>query len=295
MIKQLIEARIETDHPHPLDSPDYYNPAGSIEDNNTNAFFIFEIDTFFQGLPYNLLDIGCAGGQFVVDIYNKGLPWFAAGVEGGNIYGMTDSFEQPLEKGTGVLTEPRGRKNWSLYKDKCLFHADVSEPFSIIADHPDGGREPIMFHIVTAFEFFEHPRPEEIPGILQNINKHLHMGGVVCGTINMSPGDHHRCAKPREWWDEMFIQHGFEIPSYRPSPWTFLRSETPGLIPEADKNGNKVEGGKTYTTVYPFRTTYRTGPEFASIIGSGQSDASDQETRPHEFNYPFFIIKNRDC
>ena len=206
----FIEVSVKTDHPHPLKSPDYLEPAGSIEDNSSNQYFIYELQRSFNGLPFKLLDLGCAGGQMVVDIYNKGFPWVAVGLEGGNIYGMTKEFETK-ECITGPLSIARGSKNWEEYEGKCLFHADVSKPFEITNSATE---DIIKFNIVTAYEFLEHPLPEEIPGILENVKKHLHTNGVFFGTINLSSGGHHRCGKPVKWWNDMFIKHGFSVQTY---------------------------------------------------------------------------------
>ena len=211
MIKQFFQIKCATDHPHPLESPDYLNPAGSIQDNNTHQYFIYELDTFFKGMPYRLMDIGCAGGQFAVDIWHKGAPFLGVGIEGGHILGeMSEEFEEK-KTGTGTITQATGAENWARYKDKCLFHADVSKPFDIQSTTDD---ELVLFNAVTAFEFFEHPLPEEIPGIIENIKKHLIPGGCVWGTINLSEGEHHRCAKSVEWWDDIFAQHGFTAHPY---------------------------------------------------------------------------------
>ena len=286
---------VKTDHPHPLESPDYLDPAGSIEDNHSHPYFIWEIDTYFKGNPYAVLDIGCAGGQFVVDVANKGYPWLAVGLEGGNIYGMTGDFEDRKVE-TGSLTRARGSENWELYKDKCLFHADVSKPFKITSpESPKDleellgyswshyldveGDDTVMFNIVTAFEFFEHPLPEEIPGILTNINKHLRVGGIVVGTINLSPGSHHRCAKDRFWWKDIFEQHGFAIPEINHSMWRALASGN-NLSPHSEVHK------------YPFRTTYRTNATMPSV---DKGFSIDEETAPREFNFPFMFVKVRDC
>tara|TARA_Y100000310_G_C20469852_1_gene709439 strand:+ start:55 stop:891 length:837 start_codon:yes stop_codon:yes gene_type:complete len=222
MIKEYRRnIKCETQHPHPVESPDYLNPAGSIEDNHSNAYFIYELDSFFNGMPYRLMDIGCAGGQFIVDVYHKGYPWLGVGIEGGNILGMTEEFEE-RETCTGdIITKARGHENWTRYKDKCLFHADVTKPFKIINTET---KTDIKFDIITAYEFFEHPLPEEIPYIIENIKNHLALGGRVCGTINLSSGGHHRCARSVEWWDDIFRNHGFEVQDYpfRTSPRTTL-------------------------------------------------------------------------
>jgi len=209
--KIFVPIKVLTDHPHPTESPDYLNPAGSIEDNSSFTYFIHELDALFSGFPYGVLDIGCAGGQFVVDVYNKGYPWLAVGLEGGNVFGMTGEFDEPRHHETGTLHQPRGAENWKLYHDKCLFHADVSKPFTIIDESENNSI--VKFNIVTAWEFFEHPLPEEVPAIIDNIVKHLLPGGLFIGTINAcldGVHGHHRCAQTREWWDEMFASRGFQ-------------------------------------------------------------------------------------
>jgi SAM-dependent methyltransferase len=245
---------------------------------------VWEIDSYFHGTPYKVLDIGCAGGQFAVDIYNKGFPYLAVGLEGGNILGMIESFEKREANGD-YITEARGRSNWENYKDKCLFYADVSQPFKICEQGTD---DIIRFDLVTSFEFFEHPDPAEIPGILRNINKHMLPGGITVGTINMTPGVHHRCAKSVEWWDSMFAEYGFERPADNLSRWDTLREL----------------GG------YPFRTSYRTGPQFYGQILAHNSDPDSQvagvfeepnkgllccETRlPTEENHAYLYQKVRE-
>jgi hypothetical protein len=93
-----------------------------------------------------------------------------------------------------------------------LFHADVTKPFDIL--NPATG-ERQLFNIVTAFEFFEHPLPEQIPAIIENIKRHMDpYEGTLIGTLNMSPGEHHRCIKTREEWDRLFEEHGFTSRRY---------------------------------------------------------------------------------
>ena len=279
MTKDFFKISVKTDHPHPLGSPDYLVPAGSIKDNHTNPYFIWEMDTWFAGRPYTVWDIGCAGGQFVVDVYNKGKPYVAVGLEGGNIYGMTKEYSVSDD---GKLIAPAGAENWKKYENKCLFHADVSKPFEII----DAEQKRVMFKCVTSFEFFEHPLPEEIPVILKNINRHLNVGGRVLGTINLTSGDHHRCAKSREWWDNIFHEHGFEIPDFNNSIWPILQTpHAAGSYP------------------YPFRSSPRT-----SLTGLMNIMSNDYENSPAfavdqsvafpdsaAVHYAFLFEKTREC
>ena len=307
MYKTFAKISIETDHPHPVTSPDYQNPAGSIEDNSTCPYFIWELDTYFQGHPYRLLDFGCAGGQFVVDINNKGYPWTAVGIEGGNIHGMHVDFDNEIETSAGILSRARGYKNWKEYRGKCLFNADLSKPFDIFLhglEDPFGqhqiykyplpeGKIPFKFDIVTSFEFLEHPHPDEVDEIIKNMNKHLKMGGVVLGTINLTPGEHHRCVKTRQEWTETFKKHGFYTPETNNSQWTILRNGRAG-------------------NMYPFRATPRTNAPhlladaipfqgldyYKELIQQGKFKL-DQELyvgeRLDELVFPYFFVKDKEC
>ena len=81
--------------------------------------------------------------------------------------------------------------------------------------------------MVTAWEFFEHPLPEEVPGVIENMIKHMNKGSVFIGTINACVDDdsaHHRCARPVEWWNEQFTSRGFAVGTYpfRSTPRTNL-------------------------------------------------------------------------
>lgn len=305
MIKNFLNVSFETEHPHPLTSPDYYNPAGSVQDNSTCQYFIWELDTYFLGSPYTLLDFGCAGGQFVVDIYNKGYPWYAAGIEGGNIHSqMDEEFGKEIDGGQlGKLTRARGYDNWKAYKGDCLFNADLSKPFKIykhnlkfprgqhqlydLGDNYDDAKEELKFEVVTSWEFLEHPHPDEISGILKNMNKHLKMHGIALGTINLSPGEHHRCIKTIQEWDQIFKEHGFEVVTHNETIWSESFSKP---------------------RVFPFRTTPRTN--LTQIYGGIKPFQSQEFYSPSKIpkfyvdpevltkegeNYAYFYVKMREC
>tara|TARA_A100001391_G_C5060748_1_gene275983 strand:- start:541 stop:1449 length:909 start_codon:yes stop_codon:yes gene_type:complete len=301
MIKNFLNVSFETDHPHPLTSPDYYDPAGSIQDNSTCQYFIWELDTYFLGSPYRLLDFGCAGGQFVVDIYNKGYPWYAAGIEGGNIHApMDEEFENEIDAGdAGKLNRARGYDNWRTYKDKCLFNADLSKPFKIykhnlelpagqhqlydLGDDYDSAKEELKFDVVTSWEFLEHPHPDEIGGILRNMNKHLKMHGFALGTINLSPGEHHRCIKTIEEWDLIFREYGFDLVQDNMSIWGL---STPHMFPF--RTTPRVNVPHVYGGVKPFEpsSTYNAMSKFYV-----DPERSTEEGK----NYAYFYVKMREC
>ena len=54
------------------DSPDHICPVGAVRDNFTSPGLIEEVKDGFDGEQICMLDLGCAGAQFVVDFINKG-------------------------------------------------------------------------------------------------------------------------------------------------------------------------------------------------------------------------------
>ena len=54
------------------DSPDHICPVGAIRDNFTSQGLIAEVKDGFDDEQISMLDLGCAGGQFVVDFIKEG-------------------------------------------------------------------------------------------------------------------------------------------------------------------------------------------------------------------------------
>ena len=84
------------------DSPDHICPVGAIRDNFTSQGLIAEVKDGFDDEQISMLDLGCAGGQFVVDFIKEGD--IGVGLEG-----SSNSL-------TGV-----GKDNWDKYHNKNLF------------------------------------------------------------------------------------------------------------------------------------------------------------------------------
>ena len=53
------------------ESLDHTDPRGAINDNSTNPSFINELQNYYNDRGINFMDVGCAGGQFVIDMSNK--------------------------------------------------------------------------------------------------------------------------------------------------------------------------------------------------------------------------------
>lgn len=193
--------KIITDSPDATSSPDFFQPIGAIQDNHSNEIYLNELERVAGGKDFSYLDLGCAGGQAVVDVYLKGN--VACGVEGSDLEKMLSSVKWgPTFIGGDKIVS--GAENWEKYKDVCLFKADITEPFELV----NSEEETQKFDIITAWDFLEHPRPNSIPGVIENITDHLDDDGVFICLVNTHPFTHHQCIRPKEWWLDIFEKNG---------------------------------------------------------------------------------------
>lgn len=151
-----------TDHPVAFESPDHLCPVGTKNDNSTHGGYIGQVEKFFEGKNINYMDLGCAGGQLVVDLSNRG--HFAVGVEGSDT----------------------GRKhklfNWPQYDGTVLHTADITKPFHIERDG-----EKVEFDMISAWEVVEHIHPMDLDAFFENILSNLKTGGFFVASINLGP------------------------------------------------------------------------------------------------------------
>jgi len=70
--------KIITNKPIAVDSLDHKHPYGVINDNNSAFQYIMEVKNYFKNNKISVLDLGCAGGQIIVDHHN--LDDFAVGL-----------------------------------------------------------------------------------------------------------------------------------------------------------------------------------------------------------------------
>jgi 2-polyprenyl-3-methyl-5-hydroxy-6-metoxy-1,4-benzoquinol methylase len=155
--------KLETNHPIAYESPDHLMPWGTMRDNTTNPDFIEEIHEFFK-LNYdldtfNFLDLGCSGGQLVVDLHNKGN--LSVGLEGSD------------------YSVKHERANWPEYHNKILFTCDVTKPYTLYNND-----EPVKFNIITAWEVVEHIHPEDLSAFFTQISNNLEEGGIFLASIS---------------------------------------------------------------------------------------------------------------
>lgn len=152
--------RIKTEHPVAYDSPDHILPWGTMRDNSTNEEFINQTEQWFDNNKFSVLDIGCSGGQMIVDYYNKG--HLAVGVEGSD------------------YSVKHKRANWPAFYNKNLFTADATKPFSLEFITGD----PIKFDLITAWELIEHIHPNDLNALFKNVYNNLKHDGIFVASIS---------------------------------------------------------------------------------------------------------------
>lgn len=155
---------LETSHPIAYESPDHIFPWGTKNDNSTNEGFINETLDFWEQRgksKVNFLDLGCSGGQLVVDYINKG--HLGVGLEGSD-YSVVHK-----------------RANWPEYYNKNLFTCDVTKPYKLLKDNKE-----IKFDVISAWEVIEHIAEKDLIPFFNQINKNLISGGFFCGSISMN-------------------------------------------------------------------------------------------------------------
>lgn len=177
--------------PVAYDSPDYYSPVGTLGQSSSDAFNL----ALLRWLPVetlSILDLGCAGGAMVGDFYDLGC--LAVGVEG------TDH-QKKAKSGL-----------WGRLPDNLLT-ADISRPFQI---HLRSGavHEPAKFQVVTAWEVLEHIKADNLPQVMENIDRHLAKDGVlimsICPISDQVDGvEMHQTIQPQEWWVDLFSRLGY--------------------------------------------------------------------------------------
>lgn len=155
----MIEIR--TNNPVAYDSPDHIQPWGTANDNYTSVEFINEIEDFFiknKKDKIKFLDLGCSGGQLVIDFLNRG--HFSVGLEGSDYSARI------------------GRANWGDYYNKNLFTCDITKPYSV---HEND--KTILFDLITAWEVVEHISTEDLYNFFNLINKNLSYEGIFLASI----------------------------------------------------------------------------------------------------------------
>lgn len=195
--KQLYA--LETERPVAIDSADHKWPRGTIYDSNTNRNFNLKLYAFMGYRPdLHLMDLGCAGGGLVKSIIADG--YTGVGLEGSDA-------SKKLRSG-----------EW----DTCphhLFTADITSRFQL----RDMSGAPVKFHCITAWEVLEHIPTDRLPGLIDNIERHLTPDGIFVASVDTLPdgnpvvgATYHVTLRPKEWWLEQFGKAGLVEASRHP-------------------------------------------------------------------------------
>jgi len=184
--------KLNTNHPIAYESPDHLYPWGTKQDNSTNPNFVREIGNLFES-SFNFLDLGCSGGQLVIDMKNLHQDNIAIGLEGSD-YNVKHQ-----------------RSNWPEYYNQNLFTCDITEPFSVTSNGQD-----VKFDIITAWEVLEHIAPEQLDGLFQNVYNNLSDSGIFAGSINMGSDkpngvELHLTRETPPFWEKVFERNGLEM------------------------------------------------------------------------------------
>jgi 2-polyprenyl-3-methyl-5-hydroxy-6-metoxy-1,4-benzoquinol methylase len=142
------------------ESPDHIIPIGTKYDNSTNLNYIKEVENFFNRKPLNILDLGCAGGQLIVDFIKNGHNAF--GIEGSD-YNIKNKTE-----------------NWVKYYEKNLWTADITKKIEI----KDEKQEPVLFDLISCWEVVEHIHPNDLNFLFDQITSFLKPDGIFVASIN---------------------------------------------------------------------------------------------------------------
>jgi SAM-dependent methyltransferase len=151
--------KVITDFPVAYDSPDHIYPWGTARDNTTDIGFIEEIESFFSGRKIKVLDIGCSGGQLVIDFLKRGHD--SIGIEGSDYSVKTN------------------RANWPEYYNKNLFTCDATKKYEIV----DQDNNTVKFDLITAWEVIEHIKEDDLELFFGNIIKHMKSDSIFCASI----------------------------------------------------------------------------------------------------------------
>jgi 2-polyprenyl-3-methyl-5-hydroxy-6-metoxy-1,4-benzoquinol methylase len=211
----------ETKHPVAFESPDHLAPKGTAVNNSTNKKFVLHMDARLQrefpNQPLRVMDLGCAGGQMVVDFMT--LRWQGVGIEGSD------------------FSLKHRRANWAQHANTHLFTGDITKPFQVMDDG-----KPTQFHLITAWEVMEHIATPDLPQVFENIRKHLVPGGYFIASTTETSDLHEGLELHQTQWTN---------PQWR----AFVEKEFPDL--EYVDVGLKIYQYVRYNFLHPSFLLYR--------------------------------------
>lgn len=187
--------KIKTSKPLVMESQDYLAPIGNISDNHFNISYLNEIEEFFNKKKLSILDLGCAGGQFVVEANLRN--HIAVGIDG---------VDHVLFNKNAA-----GHHNWKKYYEKYFFLTDMGVNFEILENNLI-----YKFDLISAWEVVEHIFPQNMNIFLTNIVNHLKSNGLFIGSISGHKHQWHPSASiDRELWTKKFAENNLTFEEYK--------------------------------------------------------------------------------
>lgn len=182
-----MKFNLDTEYPVASDSNDHLHPLGTKNNRKWEPFnqHLFKL---FDGVKPSTLEFGCAGGAVVRSLIDDGC--LAIGLEGSD-------YNQARQAG-----------EWAVIPDN-LMTCDLGYPFTL----SNGDGKPYQFDVITAWEFIEHLPEERLPTMMDNIKRHLKVGGYFIGSstsysIPNREIQYHQTGHELEWWEDLFKNHG---------------------------------------------------------------------------------------
>jgi 2-polyprenyl-3-methyl-5-hydroxy-6-metoxy-1,4-benzoquinol methylase len=212
--------KLITNHPIAVESADHKTPQGAINDNNTDLAYINEVRNYLNTNNISILDLGCAGGQIVID--HKNLGDIAVGLEG-----------------SSNVLKGRGSHNWNNHHNKNLFLCDITENFEI----QDDSEKILRFDIIQMWDVLEHIPEDKMSILFSNIKKHLKHNGHFIGQISQQIDPIlHISVFSYEKWKDIFNKNDFSLEDY-----IFQNTPRPRLTLGAIDGDGNIQSGFPFT------------------------------------------------
>ena len=186
--------KLITDYPIAVDSDDHIHPDGIYLDNSFNHAFVKNVEEYFKFNKINILDLGCAGGEFVSRMAERGHN--TVGLEGSD---HCVNIRDEAVKHHNI--SPLGLKNWEQYHNSRLFTCDVTKQYQLLLNN-----SPMTFDLITCFDVMEHFHEHELDMFFKMVQSHLKPNGIFVASIALfdlikdAGVNWHKSVYPKEWW-----------------------------------------------------------------------------------------------
>lgn len=182
-----MKINLHSDFRLAVNSLDHIDPLGSVSDNHTSIDLINEIGEYYKGKVINFLDVGCAGGQFVIDMLSREFTDVCIGIEG-----------------SSTALDGAGRENYNKFLNKNLFLCDASEPYYFTYSN----KKKVKFDLIFSSDVIEHISNDKIDQYLDNMFNSLNPYGMVVLSIGLCDQDpRHVTIFSKEGWEKRLSKY----------------------------------------------------------------------------------------